>query len=132
MEPQPTRLYWKRSAASATARTSWWVSTSGGRGGAVFEAVPELLRAVREAGARTAVVSASENCATVLAAAGLTDAFDVQVDGNVAIRARLAGKPSPATYLYAARMLGVVSDLAAVVEDAPAGRRLVDRVVSVW
>jgi beta-phosphoglucomutase family hydrolase len=90
-------------------------------GVAVFAAVPEVLRAVRAAGARTAVVSASENCATVLAAAGLADAFDVQVDGRVAVRERLPGKPAPATYLHAARMLGVGPDVAAVVEDAPAG-----------
>ena len=54
-----------------------------------------------------AVVSASRNCSAVLAAAGLADLFDAQVDGEVAARMRLAGKPSPDTFLAAAEMLGV-------------------------
>jgi HAD superfamily hydrolase (TIGR01509 family) len=80
-----------------------------------------LVRALQAAGRRLAVVSASENCAAVLDAAGIADLFEVRVDGHVTIEHRLAGKPSPDTYLFAARELGIEPRHAGVVEDAPAG-----------
>ena len=80
-----------------------------------------LVRALRAAGRRVAVVSASENCAAVLDAAGITDLFDVRVDGLVTSEHGLAGNPAPDTYLFAARELGTEPSHAAVVEDAPAG-----------
>lgn len=90
-------------------------------GPTVFAGSVEFVRAVRDRGVLTAVVSASENCTTVLAAARITELFDVVVDGLVASAQHLAGKPAPDTYLYAARQLGVAPRRAAVVEDAPAG-----------
>jgi beta-phosphoglucomutase-like phosphatase (HAD superfamily) len=66
-------------------------------------------------------VSSSKNSAPVLAAAGLLDRFVVVVDGVLAGDQRLAGKPSPETYLYAAAELGCAPAAAAVVEDAIAG-----------
>jgi beta-phosphoglucomutase family hydrolase len=80
-----------------------------------------LVRALREDGRRLAVVSASENCAAVLEAAGIADLFDLRVDGRLTSEQGLAGKPAPDTYLYAARELGIEPGCAAVVEDAPAG-----------
>jgi beta-phosphoglucomutase family hydrolase len=80
-----------------------------------------FVLALREAGIRMAVVSASENCAAVLEAAGMSDLFDARVDGRVAIERGLAGKPAPDTYLYAAELLEVEPSRAGVVEDAPAG-----------
>lgn len=79
------------------------------------------LRAVDEAALPRAVVSASENAAAVLAAAGLDGFFDVLVDGVVAVRERLPGKPAPDTYLAAAARIGVEPAAAAVFEDALAG-----------
>jgi beta-phosphoglucomutase family hydrolase len=93
-----------------------------GRGGVTaFPGSVALVRALRQAGRRLAVVSASENCAAVLDAAGIADLFDVRVDGHVTSERGLAGKPAPDTYLFAARQLGAEPGLAAVVEDAPAG-----------
>ena len=86
-----------------------------------FPGSVELVRALREDGRRLAVVSASENCAAVLDAAGIADLFDLQVDGRVVSERGLAGKPAPDTYLYAARELSIEPGRAAVVEDAPAG-----------
>jgi beta-phosphoglucomutase family hydrolase len=80
-----------------------------------------LVRALRAAGRKLAVVSASENCAAVLDAVGIADLFDVRVDGYVTSRYKLAGKPAPDTYVYATRKLGIDPGHAAVVEDAPAG-----------
>ena len=79
------------------------------------------LEAVRQAGLKRAIVSASANTREVLAAAKISDQFDTIVDGVVAARDHLRGKPAPDTYLAAARALGVTADEAAVFEDALAG-----------
>ena len=81
------------------------------------------VEAVRAAGARTAVVSASRNCAAVLAAAQLEHLFELRVDGEVAARRGLSGKPAPDMFLAAAQDLGVSPEHAAVFEDAVAGVR---------
>ena len=54
-------------------------------------------------------------------AAGITALFDVVVDGTTAHELGLAGKPDPAMFIEAARLLGVDPGRAAVVEDAIAG-----------
>jgi beta-phosphoglucomutase family hydrolase len=80
-----------------------------------------LLIALRRAGFRTAVVSASRNCSAVLSRAGLTDFFDASVDGVVAAELGLPGKPDPAVYLEAAGRLRTPPQRSVVVEDALAG-----------
>jgi beta-phosphoglucomutase family hydrolase len=86
-----------------------------------------LVRDLTQRGLRTGVVSASENCADVLEAAGASRLFDVRVDGRDVAAMGLAGKPDPALYLEAARRLGTPPRRAAIVEDAlpgvEAGRR---------
>jgi len=74
-----------------------------------------------KAGLHRAVVSASANTRQVLKAADLTGQFEVIVDGIVAGRDHLKGKPAPDTYLAAARALKVQPGEAAVFEDALAG-----------
>ena len=91
------------------------------RGVEPFESTVELARALRASGIRTAVVSASENCAAILEAAGATDCFETRVDGLDARAQHLAGKPDPALFLEAAARLGVRPGDAAIVEDALAG-----------
>ncbi len=80
-----------------------------------------FVEAVRERGLRRAVVSASTNCRDVLVAAGIEHLFEVRVDGVVAEREGLAGKPAPDTFLAAGRAFGVEPAQAAVFEDALAG-----------
>lgn len=80
-----------------------------------------FARAARRAGLRRAVVSASANCVEVLAASGIADLFEVTIDGVVAAREHLRGKPAPDTYLAAAALLGVKPAEAAVFEDSLAG-----------
>ena len=80
-----------------------------------------LLVALRRAGFRTAIVSASRNCSAVLDRAGLTDFFDASVDGVVAAELGLPGKPDPAVYLEAAGRLRTQPERSVVVEDALAG-----------
>lgn len=79
------------------------------------------VREAREAGLGTGVVSSSTNCRDVLVAAGIEELFDVRVDGVVAARDGLEGKPAPDTFLAAARALGAAPGEAAVFEDALAG-----------
>jgi beta-phosphoglucomutase family hydrolase len=79
------------------------------------------LHATRDAGLRRAVVSSSTNCRDVLVAAGIEALFEVRIDGVVAEREGLKGKPAPDTFLAGARALGVDPGEAAVFEDALAG-----------
>jgi beta-phosphoglucomutase family hydrolase len=79
------------------------------------------LEAVRDAGLKRAVVSSSTNCRDVLVAAGIEQLFEARIDGVVAEREHLKGKPAPDTYLAGARALGVGPEEAAVFEDALAG-----------
>ena len=88
-----------------------------------YRGAVRLVRKLRAVGFRTAVVTSSSNAEMTLAAAGIDDLFDAQVDGHVADELRLAGKPAPDTYLEAARRLKVAPGRAAVVEDAIAGVR---------
>ena len=87
----------------------------------VYDKSVVWVRQLHSVGIKTAVVSASRNCQTVLKAAGIEDLFDVRVDGEVAAKLALPGKPSPETFLTAARQLGVDPKRAVVVEDAIAG-----------
>jgi beta-phosphoglucomutase family hydrolase len=86
-----------------------------------YEGSVRYVEAVGGAGLARAVVSSSANCRDVLTAAGIIDLFEVIVDGVVAEREHLAGKPAPDTFLAAARALGVEPGRAAVFEDALAG-----------
>jgi beta-phosphoglucomutase family hydrolase len=79
------------------------------------------VKAARDAGLRRAVVSSSTNCRDVLAAAGIIDLFEEIIDGHVAEREGLKGKPAPDTFLAGAKALGVPPPAAAVFEDALAG-----------
>jgi beta-phosphoglucomutase family hydrolase len=79
------------------------------------------IAAARQLGKRLAVVSSSRHTADVLQAAHMQAAFDAQVDGLVAERDHLKGKPAPDTYLRAASMLDTTPQRAAVYEDALAG-----------
>lgn len=86
-----------------------------------YEGSVRYVEAARAAGLRRAVVSSSTNCRDVLAAAGIEDLFEAVVDGDVAEREHLRGKPAPDTFLAGARALGARSGEAAVFEDALAG-----------
>ena len=86
-----------------------------------FEGSVRFLHAALDRGLKVAVVSSSRNAPAVLAAAGLSRHFDVVVDGVVAASEGLPGKPSPATYNYAARLLDLPSEECVVVEDAVSG-----------
>jgi len=86
-----------------------------------YEGSVRYVNAVRAAGLRRAVVSSSTNCHDVLLAAGIDDLFEQIIDGVVAEREHLQGKPAPDTFLAGARALSVEPAQAVVFEDALAG-----------
>lgn len=91
------------------------------KGVEVYQGSVELARALRHEGIRLAVVSSSHHCRTILQTVGILELFEVVVDGVVAERLHLMGKPAPDTYLEAARELGADHKRAVVIEDAISG-----------
>ncbi len=80
-----------------------------------------LLDQLRDLGTKVAIVSSSKNAPAVLQAAGLSERFEIVVDGSVAHQLGLPGKPAPDTYEYAADSLGVAHEQSVVIEDAISG-----------
>ncbi|WP_299821066.1 beta-phosphoglucomutase family hydrolase [uncultured Jannaschia sp.] len=91
------------------------------RDAAPLRGAEALLAALRGAGIRVAVASSSANAEAVLDATGLARFVEVRVDGVVASRNDLPGKPDPAIFVEALRRLGVGAGRAALFEDAVAG-----------
>jgi beta-phosphoglucomutase family hydrolase len=87
----------------------------------VYEDSVRYVKAARDAGLRRAVVSSSANTREVLHVTGIEDLFEAVVDGVVAVREGLKGKPAPDTFLAGAKALGIEPAEAAVFEDALAG-----------
>ena len=66
------------------------------RGGVeAFDGSVRWVHHLRATGIRTAVVSSSANATGVLCAAGISDLFELTVDGGDIARLGLAGKPAP-------------------------------------
>lgn len=86
-----------------------------------YEGSIDWVRSLRSHGIKTAVVSSSKNCRVILQAAGIEELFDTRVDGEVAARLSIPGKPAPDTFLEAAKQLAVEPGRAVVVEDAISG-----------
>jgi beta-phosphoglucomutase family hydrolase len=86
-----------------------------------YEGSVRFAEAARDQGLRRAVVSSSTNCRDVLEAAGIDHLFEARIDGIVAEREHLAGKPAPDTFLAGARAVDTEPARAAVFEDALAG-----------
>lgn len=92
-----------------------------GEGVEVYRDATSKLIRWREEGYKTAIVSSSKNCLTVLQAAGLTHLFDVRVDGLVAEELGLRGKPDPDIFIEAAKRLKVDPSHSVIFEDAASG-----------
>jgi beta-phosphoglucomutase family hydrolase len=90
-------------------------------GAQAYASTVKMVRRLSAMGVGTAIISASRNMTEVLRSAGLDDLFDVRVDGVMADRLELPGKPEPAVFLEAAHRLGAAPQQVAIVEDAVAG-----------
>ena len=75
----------------------------------------------RKQGIKTAVISSSKNCAVVLEKTGLNSLFDVRVDGVIAQRLKLKGKPEPDVFLEGTRRMDLEPSECLVFEDAISG-----------
>ncbi len=83
----------------------------------VLPGVKSFLTALREAGIRVSLGSASKNAKTILRQVGIEDLFDAVADGNNVSKA----KPDPDVFLKGAELLGLPSYQCVVFEDAVAG-----------
>jgi beta-phosphoglucomutase family hydrolase len=91
------------------------------RGVEVYDGSIDFVREAERQGLRRAVVSSSANTREVLRSVGIEDLFEAVVDGIVAQREGLPGKPAPDTFVAGARALGAEPPQAVVFEDALAG-----------
>jgi beta-phosphoglucomutase family hydrolase len=91
------------------------------RGVEVYDGSIDFVKEARNEGLRRAVVSSSANTREVLKSVGIEDLFEAVVDGIVAQREGLPGKPAPDTFVAGARALGAEPPQAVVFEDALAG-----------
>lgn len=79
--------------------------------------IDALLKALKGAGVKMAVASASKNARSVLSKLGVESLFDVIVDGTMVEK----GKPDPECFLLAAELLQLPVSNCVGVEDAAAG-----------
>jgi beta-phosphoglucomutase family hydrolase/RpiB/LacA/LacB family sugar-phosphate isomerase len=92
-------------------------------GASAYPGSVAFIKYLRRMNIKTAVVTSSQNCETVLRAAKVDEFFDARVDGDVLIERGLQGKPAPDSFLEAAQMLRVLPGQAVVIEDAISGVR---------
>ena len=86
-----------------------------------YDSSLEFVENIIKSGIKTAIVSSSQNCETILSSADILHLFPVRIDGRVALQMELQGKPSPDTFLEATSKLGVKPERAVVIEDAISG-----------
>jgi beta-phosphoglucomutase family hydrolase len=86
-----------------------------------YDSTVILIKQLKAAGVKVALVTASKNGAEVLKITKLDTLFDATVTGVDAADLHLKGKPAPDVFLEAAKRLSVKPELAVVVEDAEAG-----------
>lgn len=87
----------------------------------VFPDTYEMMTKWKKEGIKLAVISSSRNCKYIIESAGLTEMFDVRVDGETLKKENLKGKPDPDIFLRAAELLSISPDEAIVIEDAILG-----------
>jgi beta-phosphoglucomutase len=83
----------------------------------ILPGAAEYLKNLRLKGVKTALGSASKNAPLILERLGISDLFDVVVDGNKVSKA----KPDPEVFLRAANELDIPPTSCVVFEDAEAG-----------
>jgi alpha,alpha-trehalose phosphorylase len=87
----------------------------------IYASSVSLIRALRERGVRTAVVTSSRHGREVLATIGIEYLFDTRLDGIDIDDLGLKSKPEPDALLKSARILGVAPMRSVVIDDAISG-----------
>lgn len=85
--------------------------------GEILPGVTDFLQLLKAEGYRIGLGSASKNAPTILDVVGLTDYFEVIVDGSQVTHS----KPHPETFLKGAEALGVLPSETIVFEDSQKG-----------
>lgn len=102
----------------AERKNNWYVdSISKMDASEVLPGVEDFLKALKEAGIKIALGSASKNAMLIMNNTGIKGYFDAIIDGTKTAKA----KPDPEVFLLGARELGVEPSECAVFEDAEAG-----------
>lgn len=83
----------------------------------VLPGIANLITELKDNNIKTALGSASKNARFVIGNLGLSNAFDVIVDGNDVLHS----KPNPEVFLKAATLMNLPYHSCVVIEDAPAG-----------
>ena len=105
-------------AELATSKNEWYVEMISQMTPAeILPGTLEFLQALKTAGYKIALGSASKNAGFILEKVGLTSYFDAIVDGNLVT----ASKPDPQVFLKGAELLGIEPAACVVFEDAIAG-----------
>ncbi|MEY9951584.1 HAD-IA family hydrolase [Leifsonia sp. EB34] len=90
-------------------------------GATVLPGALQFLRALRAAGIRVALATASRNAGLVLGGTGAMSLLDAVVDGTDAAQLGMPSKPDPALFREACRRLDTQPAHALLVEDSEAG-----------
>jgi beta-phosphoglucomutase family hydrolase len=90
-------------------------------GAAVYSASVALIKELRSGGVKIGLVTSSQHGREVVASAGLTELFDVVIDGVDAAKLGLKGKPDPDIFVTAVERLDCQARNSIVVEDSVAG-----------
>ena len=87
----------------------------------IFEDSLRLMERLETIGAYMGIASSSKNARAILDQSDLTSRFNSIMDGVIAEKYKIASKPDPAFYLYAAELLGRSPRECIVLEDAISG-----------
>ena len=102
----------------AQQKNAWYLEFIGQmKADEILPGVRQFIEELKAAGIRIALGSASKNSAEILERTGISDFFDVIVDGNSVTRS----KPDPEVFSRGAELLGLAPESCVVIEDAVAG-----------
>lgn len=102
----------------AQQKNAWYLELIGQmKADEILPGVRPFIEELKAAGVRIALGSASKNSAEILERTGISDFFDVIVDGNSVSRS----KPDPEVFSRGAELLGLAPENCVVIEDAAAG-----------
>jgi beta-phosphoglucomutase len=102
----------------ATQKNTWYMEmVNQMKPDEILPGAKEFVAVCRKAGIKIALGSASKNSMTILNKIGITNLFDVVIDGNKVSKA----KPDPEVFLAGAKALSVEPEECVVFEDAIAG-----------
>ena len=102
----------------AAQKNEWYIDYIRHMGASeILPGAAEYLKAIRAKGIKTALGSASKNAPLILERLGISELFDVVIDGNQVSKA----KPDPEVFLRAAGELKIPPAACVVFEDAEAG-----------